>query len=378
MSASTAPAVPELNIPLVDLAAQHREVAQLIAAGFDRVMTDTDFIAGRDVADFEIELARWWGREHAIGMASGTDALELMLRAAGITVGDEVIVPANSFVATASAVVRAGAKPVFVDVDPTYLLIDPEDVAAHLTPRTRGVIAVHLFGQMAPMDALKDAVGGRGVLLFEDAAQAHGASHQGAAPGSVGLAAATSFYPGKNLGAYGDGGAVLTDRAELARRLRLLGNHGEAAKYDHVTLGFNSRLDTLQAVVLRAKLTRLRDWNAARQAAATRYDELLRDLSAVCAPATMPGNEHAWHVYAIRVAARDELFAAMRAEGVGCGIHYPVPIPLMNAFSGLGHRKGDFPHAEEAAARLLSLPLHPHLTASQQERVADVCWRVVS
>ncbi len=378
MAVPIAPAAPVVEVPFVDLAAQHREVADLVEAGFARVMGDTAFIGGADVGQFETELARWWGREHTIGVANGTDALELMLRGAGIRAGDEVIVPANSFVATASAVVRAGAKPVFVDVDPVHLLIDPEQVASHLTARTRAVIPVHLFGQMAPMAALEEVVAGTSVLLLEDAAQAHGALQDGMPPGTVGLAAATSFYPGKNLGAYGDAGAVLTDRAELARRVRLLATHGEASKYDHVELGFNSRLDTLQAVVLRAKLTRLHDWNRARRAAADRYEALLGSVSPLWLPGTAPGNEHVWHLYPIRVADRDDLMSELRAEGIGVGIHYPVPLPFVRAFADYGHRRGEFPRAEEAADRLLSLPMHPHLQPEQQERIAALCAAFVA
>ncbi len=332
MSASVVTPTASLEIPLVDLAAQHREVADLVSAGFERVMSETAFIGGAEVETFERELARWWGREHVIGVGNGTDALELMLRGAGICADDEVIVPANSFVATAAAVARVGAKPVFVDVDPGHLLIDPAEVDAHLTKRTRGVIAVHLFGQMAPMEDLADVLAGTPALLFEDAAQAHGARRHGAAPGSIGLAAATSFYPGKNLGAYGDAGAVLTDRDELARRIRLLGNHGEVSKYDHAELGFNSRLDTLQAVVLGAKLTRLVDWNRARRAAAERYHVLLRDLPSIWLPSTMSGNEHVWHLYPVRVNRRDEVCEGMRAEGVMVGIHYPTPLAFLPAF----------------------------------------------
>ncbi len=297
---------PTRKIPLVDLAAQHAEVADEVNAGMQRIMTTGGFIGGTEVADFESELATWWERDHAVGVANGTDAIEMMLRAAGIGPGDDVLLPANTFIATAGAVVRAGAKPVFVDVDPTYLLIDPEQVAARLTMRTRAVIAVHLFGQMAPVEALQEILAGSSILLFEDAAQAHGARRFGQTSGAVGLAAATSFYPGKNLGAYGDGGGVLTDRAELARRVRLLGNHGEVAKYDHAELGFNSRLDALQAVVLRAKLARLDVWNQARRDAAARYSEMLGDAPALWLPETMPGNEHVWHLYPIRLARRDE------------------------------------------------------------------------
>jgi dTDP-4-amino-4,6-dideoxygalactose transaminase len=363
--------MPTRKIPLVDLLAQHAEVADDVAAGMQRVLSTGGFIGGPEVAEFESELATWWEREHAVGVANGTDAIEMMLRAAGIGPGDDVLLPANTFIATAGAVVRAGARPVFVDVDPTYLLIDPEQVAARLTLRTRAVIAVHLFGQMAPMEELQEILAGTSILLFEDAAQAHGARRHGRTSGSVGLAAATSFYPGKNLGAYGDGGAVLTDRAELDRRVRLLGNHGEISKYDHTELGFNSRLDALQAVVLRAKLPRLDAWNQARRDAAAVYGELLGDVPALWLPETMPGNEHVWHLYPVRLARRDDVLAGLNEQGVGAGVHYPVPVHLQGAFADLGHRRGDFPHAEDAASRLLSLPLHGHLSVSDQELIAD-------
>jgi len=260
----------------------------------------------------------------------------------------------------------------FVDVDPVYLLIDPERVAEQLTDRTRAVIAVHLFGQMAPMEALADAVSGRSVVLLEDAAQAHGARRHDRPPGSVGVAAATSFYPGKNLGAYGDGGAVLTDRVEFARRVRLLSNHGATSKYNHAELGFNSRLDALQAVVLHAKLARLSTWNGARRRAAAAYGELLGHMGPIWLPEVMAGNEHVWHLYPIRLSRRDELLDALQSRGIGAGVHYPVPLHLQGAFADLGHRPGQFPNAEEAAARLLSLPLHPHLTSAQQEFIASV------
>ena len=365
-------ALSSTEIPLVDLAAQHVEVADEIEIGFREVMATTGFIGGAKVEAFEQDFGAWWGRRSAIGVANGTDALELMLRAADIGPGDEVIVPANSFIATASAVVRAGARPVFADVDPTYLLIDPESVAAQITNRTRGVIAVHLYGQIAPMERLRSIVAGTQILLFEDAAQAHGARRFDDPAGTVGLAAATSFYPGKNLGAYGDGGAVLTDSAELAHRVRLLANHGTGGKYDHDTLGFNSRLDALQAVVLHAKLRRIDEWNAARRAAAARYDELLGDEPSLWLPQTMAGNEHVWHLYVVRLSDRDRVLDALRARGIGAGMHYPIPIHLQGAFARYGHRRGEFPHVEEAAGRILSLPLHPHLTADQQQHIAEV------
>jgi dTDP-4-amino-4,6-dideoxygalactose transaminase len=360
------------DIPFVDLASQHAEVAAEIEVGFRAVMANTAFIGGEVVGAFEEDLATWWGRSHAIGVANGTDAIELMLRAAGIGGGDEVIVPANTFIATASAVVRTGARPVFADVDRVHMLIDPEQVALRMTSRTRAVIAVHLYGQMAPMEQLRQVVGDQPVLLLEDAAQAHGARRFGEPSGSVGLAAATSFYPGKNLGAYGDGGAVLTDRAELARRVRLIGSHGATTKYEHEMLGFNSRLDALQAVVLQAKLRRLEEWNRARRRVAVRYEELLADLPQLWLPKVMAGNEPVWHLYVVRLEERDRLLEGLTSRGVGAGIHYPIPLHLQGAFADLGYRRGDFPLAEEAAARLLSLPMHPHLTADQQERVAEI------
>ena len=374
----TASALSSTEIPLVDLAAQHAEVADEVEIGFREVMATTGFIGGAKVEAFERDFGLWWGRRSAIGVANGTDALEMMLRAADIGPGDVVFVPANSFIATASAVVRAGARPVFADVDPTYLLIDPESVASRITGRTRGIIAVHLYGQMAPMERLRSVVAGTQILLFEDAAQAHGARRFDEPGGTIGLAAATSFYPGKNLGAYGDGGAVLTDSAELAHRVRLLANHGAGGKYDHDTLGFNSRLDALQAVVLHAKLRRLDDWNAARNAAAARYQELLGDEPSLWLPQTMPGNDHVWHLYVVRLSDRDRVLDRLKARGIGAGMHYPVPIHLQGAFAQLGHRRGDFPHVEEASGRILSLPLHPHLSAAQQERIAEVLIEEVS
>jgi len=354
-------------IPLVDLAAQHAEVASEVEAGFAAVIGRTAFILGAEVEEFERSFAAFAGVSHCIGVANGTDALELALRAAGAGPGDEVIVPANTFVATALAVVRAGATPVFADCDDTHQLIDPR--ALRLGPRTRAVVAVHLYGQMAAVEDLVSAA--PGIALVEDAAQAHGASRHGRQAGTIGIAAGTSFYPGKNLGAYGDGGAVLTGSDAIATAVRALRNYGGTVKYHHDVLGTNSRLDTLQAVVLRAKLRRLATWNAARRAAAARYDELLAGLPQVVRPRTAPGNEHVWHLYAVRVPRRDRLLERLLAAGIGAAIHYPVPLPLQPAFAHLGHRRGDFPVSERAAAETLSLPMFPHITAAQQERVVD-------
>jgi dTDP-4-amino-4,6-dideoxygalactose transaminase len=362
-------------IPLVDLAAQHAEIADELRAGFDRVMGTTGFVQGPEVAAFEAAYAAFCEVRHCVGVANGTDALELAFRAIGVGPGDEVIVPVNSFVASASSVARAGARPVFVDVDPECLLVDPDQVGLRIGARTRAILPVHLFGQVAPMERLK--VFAADVALVEDAAQSQGARRHGCAAGAFGEVTATSFYPGKNLGAYGDAGAVLTDSDDIAARLAALRNHGSTSRYDHATLGFNSRMDTLQAVVLAAKLRRLDGWNAARRRAAARYDELLDGVDGVSRPATLPGNEHVWHLYVVRVAQRDRVLERLRAAGIGAGIHYPVPLHLQGAFAELGHRPGDFPVAERAAGEILSLPLFPHIHEEQQVRVVDELVRAV-
>jgi dTDP-4-amino-4,6-dideoxygalactose transaminase len=356
-------------IPLVDLAVQHAQVADEVAAGWDRVTASGAFILGPDVAAFEEEFAEFSGAAHCVGVANGTDALELALRARGVGPGDEVILPANTFIATAEAVSRVGARPVLVDCDPDHLLVDPTLVAKALTDRTRAVMAVHLYGQMAPVDALADVLP-PGVDLIEDAAQSQGATHHGRRSGSVGAVAGTSFYPGKNLGAYGDAGAVLTQDAGTAQTLRALRAHGGAHKYTHDLVGVNSRLDTLQAVVLRAKLARLAGWNSQRQAAARRYDELLGGHDGIGLPATLPGNEHVWHLYVVRVERRDAALAHLDGAGIGAGIHYPQPVHLLGAYAHLGHGPGDFPVAEAAAGQILTLPLFPGISGAQQERVA--------
>jgi dTDP-4-amino-4,6-dideoxygalactose transaminase len=360
--------------PFVDLRAAHAEVADEVRSGLDRVMATTAFVQGPDVAAFEEEFARFSGVEHCVGVANGTDALELALRAAEVRAGDEVVLPANTFVATAEAVVRVGARPVLIDVDPRFLLMDPELLHRVIGPRTRAIVPVHLYGQLAPMRGLDEF----GIPVIEDAAQSQGATQHGRT--LFGLLAATSFYPGKNIGAYGDAGAVLTDSAELARAVRLLGAHGSEVKYRHETLGFNSRLDTMQAVVLRAKLRRLAAWNEHRRAAAARYADLLADLATVMLPEAADGNEHVWHLYVVRVTGRDRdtVLAALREQGVPAQIHYPVPVHLQPAFADLGYGPGDFPVTEAAAEQIISLPLHPHITPDQQEQVAEALRKAAS
>jgi dTDP-4-amino-4,6-dideoxygalactose transaminase len=365
------------NIPLVDLKAQHRQVADEVTRGFAGVLENTSFILGKEVAAFEQAFAQFSGAKHCIGVANGTDALELVIRAAGIGAGDEVIVPANTFIATPLAVARAGAKPVLVDSDPVHHLIDVAAVEAKITPRTKALMPVHLYGQLAPMAELLEIAKRHNLVVLEDAAQAQGAKQNGQVAGSIGLAAGTSFYPGKNLGAYGDAGGVLTNSDQIAAKVRALRNYGSEVKYHHPETGFNSRLDTLQAVVLSAKLSRLAQWNQQRRDAAKRYGELLAGVGAVTLPQTRQGNEHIWHLYVVRVPNRDEVLKKLNAAGVGAGIHYPVPVHLQGAFAHLGHNKGDFPVSETAAGEILSLPMFAEITPAQQERVASELKKAV-
>ena len=356
-------------IPPVDLRFQHLAIADEVARGFAAIFDKTAFILGPAVKEFEEAYAAFIGARHCVGVANGTDALELALRAAGTDADAEVLLPANTFIATALAVVRSGARPVLVDCDPEYHLLDVEQAAARATKRTRFLMPVHLYGQMAPVEKVEALARSHDLMVIEDAAQAQGARRHGRSAGVCGLAAGTSFYPGKNLGAYGDAGAVTTDSDEIAGRLRALRNYGSEVKYHHPEIGFNSRLDTLQAVVLNAKLKHLGGWNEARRAAARRYDELLADLPAVRTPRTLPGNEHVFHLYVVRVPNRDEVVKRLNADGIGAQIHYPVPIHLQGAFRQLGLGEGSFPVAEKAAREILSLPMYPEITADQQARV---------
>lgn len=367
-----------LDVPFVDLASQQAEVAEEVLPTWQAQFRDGDFVGGAEVTAFEREYADYIGVSHVVGVSNGTDALELAYRAAGIGPGDEVILPANTFVATAEAASRIGARPVLVDVDDDHLLIDPDAVAAAISPRTRAIVPVHLYGQTAPVRALTEIADRHGIVVVEDAAQAQGAASSEGRAGTLGRVAATSFYPGKNLGAAGDAGAVLTDDPALASRVRRLASHGSSVKYVHEDIGMNARLDAVQAVVLRAKLRRLERWNAARRAAADRYTELLAGIDGVRTPVVRPGNVDVWHLYVVRVEGRDAVARELAAAGVGTGIHYPTPVHLTPAYAGLGYRRGQFPVAETAADRLLSLPMFPHLTEVQQSHVAAVLRQVVS
>ena len=362
------------RIPLVDLGFQHRAIAEEVRAGFDSVMARTNFIGGPDVEAFEEAFARYCTARHCVGVANGTDAIELLLRAHGLGAGDEVIVPANTFVATVEAVVRAGATPVLADVDPVHLLLDPGSVRRVLGPRTAAIVAVHLYGQVAPMEPLRALAATRGVLLLEDAAQAHGAKQNGRRAGGLADGAAFSFYPGKNLGAYGDAGAVVTNDHDVARRLRQLRDHGSASRYEHVVAGMNSRLDALQAVVLSAKLRLLDEWNDARRGAADLYANALAGSQKIVLPRVAAGNEHAWHLYVVRVAERDRLRERLMADAVDAGIHYPRPVHWQPAFAHLGAGRDDLQVSERAAQSILSLPMYAGITPAQQARVADAIF----
>jgi dTDP-4-amino-4,6-dideoxygalactose transaminase len=359
-----------VTIPLVDLGWQHDVIAQDVDRGLKEVFANTAFIQGPQVSDFESAFAEFVGARHCVGVGSGTDALELAIRALDIGRGDNVVVPANSFIASALGVLRAGAGVKLVDCDPETYLMDMGKASDAIDSTVRAVMPVHLYGQMAPAEQLGELPDR--VAVIEDAAQSQGATRNGGGMGSLGIVAATSFYPGKNIGAYGDGGAVITSDDAVADLVRKLGNWGSSEKYHHPEIGFNSRLDTVQAVVLQAKLARLDQWNQARAEAARLYDTMLDGHDRIGIPTTLEGNTHVWHLYVIRVPGRDRVLENMRDNGVGAGIHYPVPMHLQGALSHLGFGPGDFPATEKAAREILSLPMYPGINESQQERVVEV------
>jgi len=363
--------MPDSPIPLVDLGWQLAQIRDELQESLTTVIEEGSFVLGEQVRLFEQEYAKFIGVDRCIGVGNGTDALELALRAGGVAAGDEVILPTNSFFATASAVHRAGAVPVLVDCGEDAL-IDLDATRSALTDRTRAIIPVHLYGQMADMQAVHDLAQRYELLVVEDAAQAQGASRGGLRAGACSDAAATSFYPGKNLGAMGDAGAVTSPDHDLADRIVSLRNYGSPEKYVHASLGFNSRLDTLQAAVLRLKLRHLAEWNAHRREAAETYHALLGELlDRVRVPIVHEPGGHVWHLFVVRVAERDAVMSFMQGCGVGVGIHYPIPIHLQDACRPLGHMRGSFPTAEALAAESLSLPIFPGITTSQQERVVE-------
>lgn len=357
------------TIPFVDLAAQYRSIQPDIDAAIAAVLTRGDFILGQDVRLFEQEFAAYCGTAHCLGVASGTDALRLAIQACGIGRGDEVITTAHTFIATVLAISEAGATPVLVDCDPEFGLIDVSKIEAALTPRTKAILPVHLYGQAADLDPILAIARRHNLVVIEDACQAHGALYKGQRCGSLGDIAAFSFYPGKNLGAYGDGGAVTTNRADLADKVTLLRNYGQRVKYEHLEKGGNSRLDTVQAAVLRVKLRHLDAWNAGRQRAAAAYGKALAD-SGLGLPAIVPYGTHVFHLYVVRTPNRAGLQKALDAANIQHGIHYPTPVHRQKAMTDLGYAEGAFPVAEALAPQILSLPMFPELSDGQIERVA--------
>lgn len=359
-----------MKVPFVDLQAQYQTIKEDANAAITGVLNRSDFVLGQAVKEFEDAFARYCEVPYAIGVDSGYSALELILRGYGIGPGDEVITAANTFVATVFAIWTCGAKPVLVDADPNSYNLDPTKLEAAITPATRAIMPVHLYGQPADMDPIMEIARKHNLLVIEDACQAHGARYKGRRSGSLGDAAAFSFYPAKNLGAYGDGGMVVTRDASLAEQVRLLRNLGQRAKYDHRIKGFNHRLDTMQAAVLGVKLPHLDEWNAARRRAAAHYTELLHPLP-VATPHVMADVEHVYHLYIIRTKNREALQSHLSEAGVATGLHYPVPVHLQAAFEDLGHKPGDFPVTEAYADEILSLPMYPELQNEAITYVVD-------
>lgn len=359
-----------MNVPFLDLKAQYASIREEVGVALQQVLDQTAFAGGPFVARFEKEFAAYCGTQFAAGVGSGTEALWLSLLALGVGPGDEVITVPNTFIATAEAISCCGAKPVFVDVDETTYTMDPQRIEAAITPRTKAVIPVHLFGQTADMDPILEIARVRGLSVVEDACQAHGAEYKGRMAGSMGDAGCFSFYPGKNLGAYGEGGAVVTRHADLDRKIRMLRDHGQSKKYEHGMIGWNARMDGFQGAILGVKLRHLPRWNEDRRRNAARYGELLRNVDGVVVPKEARSARHVYHVYAIRVADRDTLIRALGEKDIHCGIHYPVTVHLQEAYRFLGLGRGSFPMAEKCAAEFVSLPMFPELSGEQIERVA--------
>ncbi|MDX6427200.1 MAG: hypothetical protein QOD52_2605 [Gaiellaceae bacterium] len=358
-------------VPFLDLGCVHAGLKADVLDDLAALLDSGEFTNGPPVAAFELEFAEYCGRSRCVGVANGTDAIRLGLLAGGIAPGDEVIVPANTFIATFEAITQAGGLPVPVDVTESDYNLDPDAARDAVTDRSSFLVAVHLYGQLANMSALEQLAESAGVRILEDACQAHGARRDGRHAGGGGIAAAFSFYPGKNLGAIGDAGAIVLDDPAMAAELRALREHGQREKYRHHREGFTARLDTVQALVLLRKLPLLDGWNDERRAAAAYYERALADVGDLRLPPVPAGSAPVWHLYAIRTARRDELAAHLRTRGIGVGIHYPEPPHLSEAYAGLGYGPGDFPVTEALARELLSLPMYPGITEAQLETVAD-------
>jgi len=357
-----------IKVPYLDLKAQYQSIKPEIDAAIARVLDSCQFVLGSEVAGFEQEFATYCGAAECIALNSGTSALHLALLAAGVGTGDEVITVPFTFVASIAAIIYAGARPVLVDIDPRSFTMDPAAIEAAITPRTKAILPVHLYGQPADMDPIMEVARRHRLVVIEDAAQAHGAKYKGRPAGSIGDMACFSFYPGKNLGAYGEGGAVTTSNDEYARTIRMSRDWGQDRKYHHVLRGYNYRMEGLQGAILRVKLRHLESWTEARRTIAAKYNEFLAD-SELVRPSEMPWARHVYHAYTLRADERDALQAALQEKGIQTGIHYPVPVHLQPAYAELVHTLA-LPQSEKAAAEVLSLPLFPELTNDQIQRVA--------
>jgi dTDP-4-amino-4,6-dideoxygalactose transaminase len=359
-----------MKIPFVDLAAQYRSIRPQIQTAVNGVLDRCDFILGEDVAAFEKEFAKWAGAPNAVSCANGTDALVLALRACNIGPGDEVITTPYTWISTVLAITLVGAKPVFADINAANYNLDPDLIVKKITRRTKAILPVHLYGQSAAMDVIGDIAKKHKLLVIEDAAQSHGSYWRGLRVGQTGAVTCYSFYPGKNIGAYGDAGCITTPDAQIARRVKMLRNMGQEIKHKHELIGTNSRLDTIQAAILRVKLKHLEDWTEARRKAATRYHRILEDLNVVL-PKEADGSRHVYHVYAVQVPRRDAVLKKLTAAGVMAQVHYPVPVHLQPCYKNLGYKKGSFPITERTCSRILSLPMFPEITEAQQAFVAE-------
>jgi dTDP-4-amino-4,6-dideoxygalactose transaminase len=367
-----------MNVPFLDIKLQNEPLRDEIRAAMDAVIDSAAFAGGPYVESFEQDFATFCGARYAVGVGNGTDALWLTLLAMGVGPGDEVITVPSTFMATAEAITHCGARPVFVDIDESTYTMDPAALGEAITPRTKVIIPVHLFGQPADMDPILTIAREYGLQVIEDAAQAHGAGYDGGLAGSLGDAGCFSFYPGKNLGAFGEAGAVVTSDEALRDRIRTLRDHGQARKYHHTMVGWNCRMDGIQAAVLKIKLRHLDGWNARRRAIAARYDRELAGVPGLVIPAKSAVAEHVYHIYAIRTPERDEVIRSLAAKGVGTGIHYPIPVHLQEAYQSLGYQRGAFPKAERCAEEFISLPMFPELTSQQVSHVVEMLKETLS
>lgn len=359
-----------MQIPLVDLKAQYLSIKKEIDEAIQRVLNKCNFIMGDEVKEFEEELASFCSAKYAVGVSSGTDALLLALKAINIQPGDEVITVPNTFIATTEAITMAGGKIKFVDIDEETFNIDTNKIESAITNKTRAILPVHLYGQPANMDPIIDVAKKYNLKVIEDAAQAHGAEYNNKRVGALGDIGIFSFYPGKNLGAYGDAGAVVTNDPDISNKIAMLRNHGRTKKYEHEYEGYNCRLDTLQAAILRVKLKYINSWNEARRNHASSYRKLLQNTDIIL-PTEQKDNKHIYHIFAVRTADRDNLLNKLKNEGIGAGIHYPIPLHLQPAYRYLGYKAGDFPITEKCAREIISLPMYPELDEVKIKKIAE-------